>query len=271
MEASNNLQLNVVATRFGIDAELEQRVRTQAASFQAACRRTVEEAWKLGGELRQAKSQVRHGQWIPWVEGSIGLTPRTAQRLMALHEAYPEMRHVSHLPSVADALRPLLALPKSEGKHESEAAGATPVTGRGARALDDGRVVKATRELTRVADRLDSILSEEQTLSGVHRGLPALCDALQTLLSCMTSMVRHADSAADGETTATRELLSSLEATLARSRQVKDSVLAEREGRQWAANDHAELSLTGTRGTAVTRPETANRSARAGGVGTPSA
>ena len=74
MEAIGNGQDVVVETGSGIDTELANRVKHQALQFRTAYRRTVEEAWKLGRELRQAKEQVHHGQWVPWVEGEIGLT-----------------------------------------------------------------------------------------------------------------------------------------------------------------------------------------------------
>ena len=67
----------------GIDQKTEREVRRRTATLQKAFLRTVEEAWHLGKALRTAKEQVRHGQWIPWLN-EVGLATRTRA---ALHVA----------------------------------------------------------------------------------------------------------------------------------------------------------------------------------------
>ncbi len=236
MTAVSTVQDAAIKTRFGIDSELEERVKAQARTFQTAYRRTVEEAWKLGWELRQAKSQVRHGQWIPWVEERIGLTPRSAQRLMALHEAYPEMRQVSHLRSVSSAMRALPSGRESQRGDEAESGAASgagaslpgdnpeqpPAGGEGGPA--DGRVAAAARELSRVVERLEPILHARPTGSAIDQEFPALCEALQTIVS---ALIGYADSAVGGEGRSAREFVSALEAAVAKARQVRDSMLAQ--------------------------------------------
>ena len=236
MAAPGKEQVSVVADGFGIEAELEERVKAQAAKFETSYKRTVEEAWKLGRELRKAKNQVRHGQWIPWIENTVGLTPRSAQRLMALHEAYPQMRHVSHLRSVSHALKVLPAGPKPEVPAKSEAAsGLRAVTGSGGvsplggeRAADSGgdRVVAAVRELSRVVERLEPILHEEPGTSAAQQPFPVLCEALQTIISVM---IGWAEIATDNQPGPAKELVGSLEAALAKAREVRGSMLAQRE------------------------------------------
>ena len=215
-----------VEARFGIGSELEQRVKAQAKRFHTAYRRTIEEAWELGRELHEAKKQVRHGQWIPWVEERIGLTRRTVQRLMVLYETYPERRHVSLFPSVSQALRALPLGPKSEPTDKSpvESKSAAGAGGRG-----DGRIVTAAQELSRAAERLDPILREKPAISVVHQEFPALCDALQTILSAMVGCADQVASDTGGETTSAKELISALEAALAKACQVRDSILAQGE------------------------------------------
>ncbi len=236
MAAPGRDQVSVVADGFGIEVELEQRVKAQAAKFETSYKRTVEEAWKLGRELREAKSQVRHGQWIPWLENRVGLTPRSAQRLMALHEAYPQMRHVSHLRSVSRALKVLPSGPKPEVPAASEAAsglgavagsgGTSPLGGQ--RAVDSGgdRVAAAVRELSRVVERLEPILHDEPGISAARQPLPVLCEALQTIIS---AMIGWAEIATDNQPGPAKELVRSLEAALAKAREVRGSMLVERE------------------------------------------
>lgn len=140
----------------GIDSAVEKRVKKHAAVFKTYYRRTVEEAWELGRALREAKGQVRHGQWIPWLRVEIGLSPRTAQRLLALHERYPnKTRLVSYFDSVSQALRTLALAPQSDKKD-----------GRGR--ADSGRT--STGE------------AEQRTTETVGGSLPAIVKQLELVL-----------------------------------------------------------------------------------------
>ena len=236
MTAGITTHVTAVEAGFGIDSALEQRVKTQATRFRGACRRTIEEAWKLGGELRQAKRQVRHGQWIPWLEDRIDLTARSAQRLMALHEAYPDVEQVSLLHSVSRALRALPSgaqpetgdgPPSAPGPApgpDSASDGAAPHPGGAAGGPGDPRVVTAARKLSRVVEGLEPVLHERPDGADVRHEFSALYDALQTIVSVM---IGYADTAAGGEAASGRELVSALEAALAKARGVRDSVLAQ--------------------------------------------
>ena len=95
-----------IETGTGIAKETEKDVKRHFESFRKQCQRTVEEAWSLGEALAAAKTQVRHGWWLPWLK-SMGLPRRSAQRFMQLYERYPEKRQVAHLESVDGALRAL--------------------------------------------------------------------------------------------------------------------------------------------------------------------
>ena len=220
MEAIENGRRNVVEAGSGIDNELEEQVKQQATLFRTAYRRTVEEAWKLGQALRRAKEQVRHGQWIPWVEGEIGLTPRTAQRLMALHEAYPEMRHVSHLNSVSHALRVLPSAPKSMDPQEQPSStelaesGSVPVADQAA--AED--VAKSAKDIARVVKRLESIVEASVGAPPACRELQfqTLCGALQAVVSAMVRSVEQAPTDT-GSSATTQNLVLSLQAALAKA------------------------------------------------------
>ena len=67
---------------------------------------------EIGKRLIEAKAQLPHGEWLPWLEGQVGFSTVTAQRFMRLAEEYPNASPVTHL-GASKALI-LLALPPAE-------------------------------------------------------------------------------------------------------------------------------------------------------------
>ena len=120
---SNALEPQEVAIEAGtgIDTETEKAVKRHFEAFKSSYRRTVREAWCLGQALTKAKSDVRHGQWLPWLE-SIELPHRTAQRFMRLHALHPKCDNLADFGTVDEALR---ALPP--GKPSEKNGGSTPL------------------------------------------------------------------------------------------------------------------------------------------------
>ena len=53
--------------------------------------------WEIGKRLSQAKEQVGHGEWIPWIEENLNYTRRTASNLIKVYESYPNGNTSSHL------------------------------------------------------------------------------------------------------------------------------------------------------------------------------
>ena len=53
--------------------------------------------WEIGKRLSQAKEQVGHGEWIPWIEENLNYTRRTASSLIKVYESYPNGNTSSHL------------------------------------------------------------------------------------------------------------------------------------------------------------------------------
>lgn len=75
----------------------------------------VEHAARAGALLTEAKGQVPHGQWLPWLDDNFGLSERSAQNYMRLSRKLAELpeskaQRVADLP-LRDALE-LLAEPK---------------------------------------------------------------------------------------------------------------------------------------------------------------
>lgn len=67
---------------------------------------------EIGKRLTEAKAQLNHGEWLPWLEEKVGFSTVTAQRFMRLAEEYSNASPVTLL-GTSKALQ-LLALPPSE-------------------------------------------------------------------------------------------------------------------------------------------------------------
>jgi Protein of unknown function (DUF3102) len=84
----------------------------------------VEHAIRAGEGLIEAKGQLKHGEWLPWLRANFdGFSERSAQNYMRLAQ---NRNAVSHLPSVREAVA-LLAEPKQDGQDDGvrEIVGAT--------------------------------------------------------------------------------------------------------------------------------------------------
>ena len=64
-------------------ADLRERLKIEHAAIGMALKDCVAHAMAAGDILIEAKRQVGHGQWLPWLE-SCGLSERTAQRYMRI-------------------------------------------------------------------------------------------------------------------------------------------------------------------------------------------
>ena len=78
---------------------VEIRIEVQAAEL--SWRDTLAHAIRAGTLLIEAKAQVKHGEWIPWLGENFDGTVRCAQRYMRLAA---NANDVSHLPTVTEAL-----------------------------------------------------------------------------------------------------------------------------------------------------------------------
>lgn len=67
---------------------------------------------EIGRRLNEAKAQLSHGEWLPWLEHQVEFSEASAQRFMRLAREYPNPSPVTDL-GVAKALQ-LLALPAEE-------------------------------------------------------------------------------------------------------------------------------------------------------------
>jgi Protein of unknown function (DUF3102) len=57
-----------------------------ATEIRAMKAETIGDIIAVGGLLREAKAQLEHGQWLPWLQRELGYSPRTAQNYLRAHK-----------------------------------------------------------------------------------------------------------------------------------------------------------------------------------------
>jgi Protein of unknown function (DUF3102) len=72
-------------------ADLAARIRAEHEATAIAMRRGVEHAMAAGTLLIEAKAQLDHGQWLPWLAEHCAMSERTAQLYMRLAKRRPEL------------------------------------------------------------------------------------------------------------------------------------------------------------------------------------
>jgi hypothetical protein len=99
--------------------ELAEEIGQEVQLAEQAWRDALGHAIKAGQALIEAKSLVKHGQWLPWLKENTSLPERTAQHYMRLAR---ESATVADLPTVRDALAVLAgpSEPESEPTPEPE-------------------------------------------------------------------------------------------------------------------------------------------------------
>jgi len=92
-----------------IAMSLTQDIRREHEAAQRAFASAVEHAVRCGELLAEAKAQIRHGEWLPWLAENFPASVRTAQGYMRL-AAQPNAQALAHL-GIEGALRQLAAPP----------------------------------------------------------------------------------------------------------------------------------------------------------------
>jgi hypothetical protein len=65
-------------------ADLAQRIRAEHEGARAAITRGLQHAMTAGDLLIQAKAQMPHGGWLPWLKAHCQIPERTVQLYMRL-------------------------------------------------------------------------------------------------------------------------------------------------------------------------------------------
>jgi Protein of unknown function (DUF3102) len=80
--------------------DLAARIRAEHEAVAAFMQRSLERAIAAGDLLIEAKAQLAHGQWLPWLQEHCQVPERTAQVYMRLARHAPELKSKSE--TVAD-------------------------------------------------------------------------------------------------------------------------------------------------------------------------
>ena len=73
---------------------------------------TAQNIIEIGKRLIEAKQQLQHGEWLPWLRDKVEFTERSAQNFMKIAEEYSKTQPVSFLPYTK--LLALLQVPEDE-------------------------------------------------------------------------------------------------------------------------------------------------------------
>jgi hypothetical protein len=66
---------------------LASRIQEEHQASTVAARRSLSHAIRCGELLLEAKAQIKHGQWLPWLKKQCAIPPGTAQLLYAFGES----------------------------------------------------------------------------------------------------------------------------------------------------------------------------------------
>jgi Protein of unknown function (DUF3102) len=81
---TNHDNLPATVTQSNSLADLAAQIKTYHEATVAALKRSVEFAIKAGECLLEAKAQLGHGHWLPWLDKNCTISERTAQLYMKL-------------------------------------------------------------------------------------------------------------------------------------------------------------------------------------------
>jgi len=86
-------------------SELAERIRGELNAITGADRTALEHAIEAGRLLNEAKAQVAHGQWLPWLATNFTLSEATAQRYMLLGANPARARDCDSIRAALDAIQ----------------------------------------------------------------------------------------------------------------------------------------------------------------------
>lgn len=128
----------------------ERDIQLITAEIQFFKRQAGQAVYEIGRCLLEAKAQLKHGEWLPWLRDEVVFSEASAQRYMRLAREYGKSRIVTDL-GAGKALE-LLALPESQREEfveENDVSGMTREQLRQAIRERDEATVLAARERVR--------------------------------------------------------------------------------------------------------------------------
>ena len=139
----------------------ERDIQLITAEIQFFKRQAGQAVYEIGRCLLEAKAQLKHGEWLPWLRDEVAFSEASAQRYMRLAREYGKSRIVTDL-GAGKALE-LLALPESQREkfvEENDVSGMTREQLRQAIRERDEATVLAARERVRAETALQKAEAE---------------------------------------------------------------------------------------------------------------
>ena len=152
----------------------ERDIQLITAEIQFFKRQAGQAVYEIGRCLLEAKAQLKHGEWLPWLRDEVAFSEASAQRYMRLAREYGKSRIVTDL-GAGKALE-LLALPASEREQfveENDVAAMTKEQLHQAIRERDEATVLAARERVRA----ETAEQSRAKMEGDMKALKALHDA----------------------------------------------------------------------------------------------
>jgi Protein of unknown function (DUF3102) len=87
-----------------------------ATEIRAMKAETIGDTVAIGGLLREAKDQLAHSQWLPWLQREFGYSARTAQNYMGAHTLAGKYENVADLQLTSTALYRLVDARRRRGR-----------------------------------------------------------------------------------------------------------------------------------------------------------
>jgi ribosome-associated translation inhibitor RaiA len=169
--------------------DLAARIRAEHEAAGAAVKRSVQHAMAAGDLLLEAKVQLKHGQWLPWLKSNCTISERTARLYMTLARARSAVE--AEIGSVADlTVRQAVALVTA--RHSP------------ARRLARAAVDEAEHEWTLAA--VEIALQERQERKAIYAAIDLIIDELERLASASPASCQSEETLADLIKSATAKL-----------------------------------------------------------------
>lgn len=146
----------------------ERDIQLITAEIQFFKRQAGQAVYEIGRCLLEAKAQLKHGEWLPWLRDEAAFSEASAQRYMRLAREYGKSRIVTDL-GAGKALE-LLALPESQREEfveENDVSGMTREQLRQAIRERDEATVAAARERVRAETAEQSRAKMEEDMKAL--------------------------------------------------------------------------------------------------------
>ena len=143
----------------------ERDIQLITAEIQFFKRQAGQAVYEIGRCLLEAKAQLKHGEWLPWLRDEVAFSEASAQRYMRLAREYGKSRIVTDL-GAGKALE-LLALPESQREKFVEENDVS-----GIRERDEATVLAARERV-----RAETAEQSRAKMEGDMKALKALHDA----------------------------------------------------------------------------------------------